>query len=162
MHLLKIFGWSLVLLCFFGCDGPKEPEFLKLHNIKFSDLKLPPNFGMGVTADAMFHNPNAIGMTINGMDLEVFVDGKKATDLEQKLSTKISGSSDFTLPVKFRIPLSEKSLIKNLSHMLTGAWKKQSVKIKVTGTITIDAAGVDISVPVAHEDDYKFKDYLLK
>ena len=151
---------TTVLLFLIACSKPQKPEFINLKNVKFNNISLPPKFEVSFAADAVFHNPNAVSVKMEHMDIDVYVNNKKASKIEQNLQSEIPANADFSLPIKIRLPLVERDFIENLSHMLTGAWKKKAVKIKLVGQVKLKAASVPIPITIDHEEEFKLKDYL--
>ena len=49
---------------------------------------------------------------------------------------------------------------KNFKNVLNGAWKKQSIKIRSLGTITIRQSRVKFEIPFDFDDEYRLQDYL--
>jgi len=109
----------------------KNPEFVKMENIKFKNVTLPPD-----------------------------LNGKKTTHITQDLEVLMAANSDFSLPLSFDIPVGEKEFFKNFKNMLNGAWKKKSVKIRSVGTITIKAINLNLDIPFDYDDEYRLEDYL--
>ena len=140
----------------------KDPEFVRLENIKFKNITMPPDFKLTFVSNAVIKNPNPYEMTISKVDFDVLVDGKKVTHFNQDLEVKMAANSNFKLPLSFDVPLAQKGFFKNFKNMLNGAWKNQALKIRSLGTITIRAARVSFDIPFDYDDEYLLKDYLLK
>jgi len=138
----------------------KNPEFVKMENIKFKNVTLPPDLKITFTSDAVINNPNDHEFTISKIDFDVLVDGKKTTHITQDLEVLMAANSDFSLPLSFDIPVGEKEFFKNFKNMLNGAWKKKSVKIRSVGTITIKAINLNLDIPFDYDDEYRLEDYL--
>lgn len=136
------------------------PEFVKMENIKFKNVTLPPDLKITFTSDAIINNPNDYALTIAQVDFDVLVDGQKTTHITQDLEVEMKPLSDFTLPLSFEVPIGEKEFFKNFKQMVNGAWKKQSVKIRSVGTITIRQSKVKFDIPFDYDDEYRLEDYL--
>ncbi len=150
------------LLIFQACDSDsvKYPEFVKLQNVKFGNVKLPPNMAVTFSSDMVLNNPNPVGVTISKMEFDVFIDGKKSTHIVQDTNVKMPANSDFTMPLSFQIPINHKEIFKNLKDVLSGAWKKQAMDIRSVGKIYVKVMGKDVGIPFDHEDTYRLVDYL--
>jgi hypothetical protein len=72
----------------------------------------------------------------------------------------MGANSDFSLPLSFEVPISQKEFFKNFKNVLNGAWKKQSIKIRSLGTITIRQSRVKFEIPFDFDDEYRLQDYL--
>jgi hypothetical protein len=136
------------------------PEFVRLENIKFKNVTLPPDLKVTFTCDAVINNPNPYKLTISKVDFDVIVDEKKATHFTQDLEIEMAPNSDFSLPLSFDVPIAKKEFFKNFKNMLNGAWKKQSIKIRSLGTITIRQSRVQFDIPFDYDDEYRLEDYL--
>lgn len=132
------------------------PEFVRIQNIKFKNVTLPPNIKVTFVSDAIINNPNPHSLTIAGADFDVYVEDKKVTNVKQELEVKMPANSEFALPLSFEIPLKSKSFFKNF----TSDWKKTSIKIRSVGTITIKEARVKFDIPFDYDDEYRLEDYL--
>ena len=138
----------------------KDPEFVRLENIKFKNVTMPPDFKLTFSSDAVINNPNPHEMTIAKVDFDILVDGKKVTHFEQDLEVLMAANSDFKLPLSFDVPLAKKGIFKNFKNILNGAWKNEAIKIRSVGTITIRASRVSFDIPFDYDDEYLLKDYL--
>lgn len=157
--LILLLAGGYVFYQFQAVGGPQSPEFVKMTNVKFSKLNLPPNFGVTFSSDILLTNPNPFGVTVSKMDFDVFVNGKKSTHITQNKSVKIPANGEFSMPLQYKIPLKEKEMFKGISEVISGAWKKRGMDIRTEGHIYIDA-GTDIKIPFSYEDEYKLVDYL--
>ncbi|MFK8006271.1 MAG: hypothetical protein AB8H03_07870 [Saprospiraceae bacterium] len=138
----------------------KYPEFVRLENIKFKNVTLPPDLKITFTSEAVINNPNPHKMTISKVDFDVIVDGEKTTHFTQDLEIEMAANSDFSLPLSFEVPIAQKDFFKNFKNVLNGAWKKQSIKIRSLGTITIRQSRVQFDIPFDYDDEYRLMDYL--
>lgn len=136
------------------------PEFVRLDNIKFKNVTLPPDLKLTFTSDAVINNPNPYELTISKVDFDVIVDGNKATHITQDLEIEMAANSDFSLPLSFEVPIAQKEFFKNFKNVLNGAWKKQSIKIRSLGTITIRQSRVQFDIPFDYDDEYRLEDHL--
>ncbi len=136
------------------------PEFVRLDNIKFKNVTLPPDLKITFTSDAVINNPNPYKLTISKVDFDVIVDGKKTTHITQDLEIEMAANSDFSLPLSFEVPIAQKEFFQNFKNVLNGAWKKQSIKIRSLGTITIRQSRVQFDIPFDYDDEYRLQDYL--
>ncbi len=154
---------SFMLLCV-SCDSDdtkiKNLELKGLKNVKFQDIKLPPKMSFILSADFQLFNPNVIGVNVQKMEFDVFVEGKKASHIVQDEKVKIPAKSEFTVPLKFKVPLEEKKLFKNIKNVFSGAWKKQGIHIQTKGHIYVNALGKPIGIPFDYEEEYRIEDYL--
>jgi hypothetical protein len=167
MKISKILATTLFALLlgvglyiFNQASNLKYQEFVLLDNIKFKNATLPPDLKITFTSDAVINNPNPYELTISKVDFDVIVDGKKTTHFTQDLEIEMGANSDFSLPLSFEVPISQKEFFKNFKNVLNGAWKKQSIKIRSLGTITIRQSRVKFEIPFDFDDEYRLQDYL--
>ncbi|MEM7103166.1 MAG: LEA type 2 family protein [Bacteroidota bacterium] len=148
------FAFCSFLLAFVGCNGPQNPTFKGMQNVKFKSASFGEGFNVRLSGDAILENPNSFGITVTGLDLDVFAEDKKMSRVEQDVSASIGANSDFSLPIILDIPLKELAghLEKPKNFNLL---KKKEVKIKLEGYIIVSAAGVNIRVPMTYEEPYE-------
>lgn len=147
----RIIYFSILAFTLFltSCSTPEAPEFQKLENVKFKSASLA-GMNFTLTADAIFHNNNVLGADITAMDLEMFVNEKKVSDIKQNVTATMGGSSDFTLPLEIEVPL--KQVLKDIKPTLGGLLKKPEINYHLKGTITVSIAGVKANVPMDYAD----------
>lgn len=76
-----------------------------MENVKFRSLVFSGPAAISLTGDAVFNNPNAIGATVTEVDLDVFINGKKASHVHQNMSVDVPAKAEFRLPLKMDISL---------------------------------------------------------
>lgn len=122
-----------------SCSRIAEPEFKSIKNISID------RFGLGkscIKSNLLFYNPNDFGVTLKGMNLDLFVNGSLMGHTDQYIDLKIGRKRDFTIPLK--IEIDTKKTIKN---MITGLVNGEAT-LSVKGKIKISKAGVSKSIPV--------------
>ncbi len=167
MKISKILGITFFLLLLVGgiyiynqASNLAYPAFVRLENIKFKNVTLPPDLKLTFTSDAIINNPNPYKLTISKVEFDVYVDGEKTTHFKQDLEVEMAPESDFSLPLNFEVPIAQKEFFKNFKNMLNGAWKQQSIKIRSVGDITIRQSRVQFDIPFDYDDEYRLEDYL--
>lgn len=141
-------------------QNAEEPKFVRFENVKFKNVTLPPNLTITFTTDAVLSNPNDFALNISDVDFDVFVDGKKTTHVKEVLEIRMPEQTEFNVPLSFEVPIGKKEVFSKFKDMLSGAWKKQAIKIRSVGTITVRASKLRFDVPFDYEDEYKLEDYL--
>ncbi len=150
-----IFSTIILSLAFlFSCSGPEAPVFQKLENVKFKSASIG-KWNFVLTADAVFNNPNPVGAEMTALDLDLFINGKKVSDITQNVTATIGGSTEFQLPIEIDVPMKE--VFKDIKLDLTDILKKQSVEYELKGTATVSVAGVKVKVPIEYEDKEEIK-----
>lgn len=152
------FSSFLLILCilFSACSSPEYPEFREMKNVKFKSFSLNNGASVTLKADAIFFNPNAIGANVTEVDLDMYVEDKKVTNIRQDVSAKMKANSEFTLPLDFNVPLKE--VYKDLKPSLGNLLKKRKINYRMDGTLKVGLGNIEISIPVdyAGEEDVRF------
>lgn len=142
---------ALMLLVIAGCSRPEEaPEFLGVRNIKVSKVE---NTTAHLNADAWFHNPNDVRMTLRQIDVEVMLEGEKIGDIDQSTKIKIPAASDFKVPLDATVNIGQAGMLNNLMGILGG----KEMKVRYEGHVKVTMHGLPMRIPVDYEDDIKIR-----
>jgi len=145
----KVLLFSL-LIAIVSCV-PKEQVVLK--DIKNIEIKTGLTGEPVLKGEAIFNNPNKIKMTLKEINIEVFMDGKKAAHSDQKMDTKVPAKSDFSVPLEVKVNLQEIGLLNTLFGFLSG----KSHEVRFVGFVRVKVHGVLVKIPVDHKSDLKLK-----
>lgn len=141
--------WMSILIILNGCV-PKEQVKLKAMNI---NEVVPGKNGKAILkADAIFYNPNSSRMRLKKVNVDIFVDGKKAGTVDQELDALIKAKSDFTVPLEVQLDLNEIGLLDTLLSLLGG--KKHEVQF--TGAIKLKVNGWPVKAPLDYKQEFRF------
>src|SRR5690606_5164347 len=80
----------LVITLVTGCQRPQEE--IPLRTIK--DVVVDATTDPTLKANAVFYNPNKMRGKLKNIDVEIFVNGKKAANVKQKYNEKIPAQSE--------------------------------------------------------------------
>lgn len=148
---------ALVSIAFSSCNFEKmQPTLQNVKNIKVLEFS---KSNVSIEADMVFNNPNRFSVNLESMDMELFVNNTKVTDIQQTSATSIAANSDFEIPVKLDYsPLETmtsdpQQLINSFGSILVN--KNADVLIK--GTAAFSILGVKIKVPINHTETVKVK-----
>jgi len=147
-------GWalSLIFLVFLlAIQGCKPKEDVQLRSIK--DIIVDATTEPLLRANALLYNPNNIRMTVKKIDMEVFVDGKKAAVIDQQLKIKVPARAEFTVPLEVKLNMKEIGLLDAVFAVIGG--KKFQIHYK--GTIRLQYKGVPFSVPVDYKEEIRIR-----
>ena len=150
----QFFKWSFVMIVFFalqvltGC-GPKEQVVLK----QIKDVVIDGTTEPRLKAQAVFYNPNNMKMKLKKINVEIFVNGKKAALVNQNLKTQIPARDNFTVPLEVTLAMKELGILDTLFGMIGG--KKFEVQYK--GYLKLSYHGIPIRVPVDYKDEIRVK-----
>lgn len=140
----------IVMTIFFGAScGPKEDiEFRQIRDVVVDGSGKPM-----LKAQAVFYNPNDMRMKLRGLTVDIFVDGKKAWQIDQDLQTEIPAQAEFTVPLEVMLAAEDLSLLDTVLGMLGG--RKMEVHYK--GALRLNYRGLPIRVPVNYKDEVRIR-----
>lgn len=140
----------IVMTIFFGAScGPKEDiEFRQIRDVVVDGSGKPM-----LKAQAVFYNPNDMRMKLRGLTVDIFVDGKKAGQIDQDLQTEIPAQAEFTVPLEVMLAAEDLSLLDTVLGMLGG--RKMEVHYK--GALRLNYRGLPIRVPVNYKDEVRIR-----
>ena len=141
--------WLLLAMAIIGCQRPDED--IELRTIK--DVVVDATSDPTLKANAVFYNPNKMRGKLKNIDVEIFVNGKKAANVKQSYNEKIPAQSEFTIPLKVNLAMKELGTLETLWGVLGG--KKFEVRYK--GSVRLSYKGVPFSVPVDYKDDIRVR-----
>ena len=102
-------------------------------------------------ANAIFYNPNSVRGRLKKIDVEIFVNGKKAACVDQSLKTSIPAQSEFRVPLEVKLALKELGVMDTIFGMIGG----RKFKIRYKGSLRLTYRGLPINVPVDYEDEVR-------
>ncbi|MBL7844007.1 MAG: LEA type 2 family protein [Cyclobacteriaceae bacterium] len=146
--------WSIALsvfILFLVIPGCKPKEDVQLRQIK--DVIVDATSEPLLKANAILYNPNNIRMMVKKIDMEVFVDGKKAAVIDQQMKLKVPAQAEFTVPLEVKLNMKEIGLLDAVFAVIGG--KKFQIHYK--GTIRLQYKGVPFSVPVNHKEEIRIR-----
>lgn len=132
-----------------GSCKPKEDVQLR----KIKDIVVDATSDPLLRANALLYNPNSIRMTVKKIDMEIFVDGKKAAVIDQKLKIKVPAKAEFTVPLEVKLNLKELGFLDTVLSMIGG----KRMKIQYKGSIRLQYGGVPFTVPVDYKDEIQIR-----
>jgi hypothetical protein len=143
---MKNYGWLFVVVLLAGSCVPKEDVILRAVNIR--------EVGVGIDgdpvlkADAIFYNPNATRMKLKRIDIDVFVDGKKAASIDQHLNALIKANAEFSVPLEVQLKLKEIGLLNTLLNLFGG----KKYEILFVGKMKVTVNGFPVTFPVNYKE----------
>lgn len=128
---------------------PKEQVVLRSVNIK--QVEPGKDGDMLLYADAVFYNPNPSRMRVKRIDIDVFLDGKKAARVDQHLSALIKANSEFTVPLEVQLNLKEVGLLDTILSLFGG----KDHDIQFVGSMKVTVNGFPVKVPMNYKEQVK-------
>lgn len=139
----------LVLLLLSACSKPDQD--IVLRNIK--DVVVDASTEPMLRANAIFYNPNKVRGKLKKIDVEIFVNGKKAASVDQSLKTAIPAASEFTVPLEVKLAMKELGFMDTILGMVGG----KTFKIHYKGSLKLSYHGLPINVPVDYKDEVRIR-----
>lgn len=151
LRRLQLALWTFILasLLLAGCQKPDEDIVLK----QIRDVVVDASTEPMLKANAIFYNPNEMRGRLKKIDVEIFVDGKKAASVEQTLKTSIPAMSEFTVPLEVKLAIKELGLMDTIFGMLGG----KTFKVHYKGSLRLSYHGFPINVPVDYKDEVRLR-----
>ncbi|MEO8474837.1 MAG: LEA type 2 family protein [Chryseolinea sp.] len=140
---------SLILIIMAGCEKPKERIVLR----QIRDVVVDANDNPTLKANAIFFNPNDVRGKLKRINVIVYVNGKKAAHVDQKLKTLIPAKGEFSVPLEINLSIKELGFMDTLLGVLGG--KKFDVRYE--GTLKLTYHGIPINVPVDYKDEVRIR-----
>lgn len=138
-----------LMLTLFGCKGPDEKIVLK----KIKDVVVDASTEPVLRANAVFFNPNDMRGKLKRINVEIFVDGKKAAFVNQKLKTHIPANGEFIVPIEVKLNIKELGFMDTLLGVLGG----KKFEVRYEGSLKLSYRGFPINVPVHYKDEVRVK-----
>jgi hypothetical protein len=104
-------------------------------------------------ANAIFFNPNRVRGRLKKIDVEIFVNGKKAASVNQKMTTKIPANAEFTVPIEVQLALKELGFM----DTLLGVFGGKKFEIQYKGSLRLSYHGLPVRVPVDYKDEVRIR-----
>lgn len=145
----KLAFFSLLLLAVTGCKKPDQDIVLK----QITDVVVDATSEPMLKANAIFYNPNNVRGKLKKIDVEIFVDGKKAASVNQSLKTSIPAAAEFTVPLEVKLAMKEIGVLDAILGMVGG----KTFNIRYKGSLKLSYHGLPINVPVDYKDDVKIR-----
>jgi Late embryogenesis abundant protein. len=142
-----IIVFMLAMFLMSGCAKPDEE--IVLRDIK--DVIIDTSTEPILRANAIFYNPNDMRARLKKINVEIFINGKKAASVDQSFKTMIPARGEFTVPLEVKLAMKELRVVDTIFGMLG----LTTFKIHYLGSLRLSYHGVPINVPVDHEEDVR-------
>ena len=140
---------AVVLLVTGACHAPKEKIVLR----KIRDVVVDASTDPLLKANAVFYNPNDMRGKLKRINVEVYVDGKKAAFVNQKLKTQIPANGEFIVPLEVKLNIKELGFMDTLLGVIGG----KKFEVRYEGSLKLNYRGVPINVPVHYKEEVRVK-----
>jgi LEA14-like dessication related protein len=132
-----------------GCNGPDEKIVLR----KIRDVVVDASTEPLLKANAVFYNPNDVRGKLKRINVEVYVDGKKAAYVNQKLKTRIPANGEFIVPLEVKLSIKELGFMDTLLGVIGG----KKFEVRYEGSLKLSYRGIPINVPVHYKDEVRIR-----
>lgn len=140
---------AMSMTAMLSCQKPDQE--IVLRHIK--DVVVDATSEPMLKANAIFYNPNKVRGKLKKIDVEIFVNGKKAASVEQILRTSIPAQGEFTVPLEVKLAMKELGVMDTIFGMIGG--KKFNIHYK--GSLKLSYRGIPVNVPVDYKDDVRLR-----
>lgn len=144
-------GYGFVLLVLLALASCKPKEDVQLRQIR--DIIVDATSDPMLRANAILFNPNNLRMTVKKIDMEVFVDGKKAATIDQQMKIKVPANAEFTVPLEVKLNMKEIGLLDAVFAVIGG----KRMQIHYKGSIRLQYKGIPINVPVNYKEEVRIR-----
>jgi LEA14-like dessication related protein len=136
-------------ILFFQCEKPDQEIVLK----RIKDVVVDASSEPMLKANAVFYNPNKVKGKLKKIKVDIYVNGKKAAEVDQDLKTIIPSQSEFTVPLQVKLAIKDLGFMDTLLGVIGG--KKFDVRYE--GYLRLNYRGIPIKVPVDYKDEVKIR-----
>lgn len=132
-----------------GCKAPDEDIVLR----HIRDVVVDASSDPVLKANAIFYNPNKMRGRIKKIDVDIYVNGKKAATVDQQLKTAIPAKGEFAVPIVVKLNMKELGFMDTLLGVIGG----KKFEVRYEGTLKLSYHGFPIKVPVNYKDNVSIR-----
>lgn len=131
-----------IAMVFISCTAIKEPVFNGINDLNLTKMEMAATT---LSLHLNYYNPNRTGLRLKNAEGEAWIEDTFLGHFKMDSSIKISGHSDFIVPVKLDVDM--KNAMKNAAALLF----KTEVVFKIDGKAKIGKGGVYLNYPIRYE-----------
>jgi len=146
---LKFLVVGLFVMLVSACKTPQEDIVLR----QIKDVVVDGTTSPMLKAQAIFFNPNPQHGKLKRINVEIFVDGKKAGTVDQELNTIIPANGEFTVPLEVKLAMQELGFLETIFSVLGG----KKFEVRYEGVLKVNYHGFPLRVPVKYKDEVRVK-----
>lgn len=98
-------------------------------------------------------NPTELNVGINGMDIDVYANGVKVTNILSQVPVVLSPNKMTAIPLK--LSLNPQTLVQNTGTLLQTGLNIDNVVLTLKGSLKIKKFGIPLKVPFVYTATYK-------
>ncbi len=137
LYFLSFFAFSLV-----SCSNIKDPVLNGIDGLKLASMGPDKTI---LSLNLNYHNPNRSGIKLKDAQGDAWINNSFAGHFVMDTTIKISGNSDFIVPVKLEVDM--KNAMQNAFSLLLNP----EVSLKVSGNARIGKGGMFFNYPIRYE-----------
>jgi hypothetical protein len=141
--------YLILIFMMVGCQRPKEDIVLR----QIKDVVVDANTEPMLKANAIFFNPNNMRGKLKRINIDIFVDGKKAASVNQELKTIIPSNDEFSVPLEVKLSIKELGFMDTLLGVIGG----KTFEVRYEGALKLTYHGFPVNVPVKYKDDIRIR-----
>ena len=104
-------------------------------------------------ANAIFFNPNKMKGRIKKIKVDIYVNGKKAGNVDQDFKLVVPSQAEFTVPIEVKLAMKELGFKDTVLGLLGG----KKFEVRYHGFLKLSYHGIPIKVPVDYKDDVRIR-----
>jgi len=139
---LFIYFFSILVISLVSCSGIKDPVLNGIDGLKLAAIGSEKTM---LTLNLNYHNPNRSGIKLKDAQGDAWINNSFAGHFIMDTTIKISGNSDFVVPVKLDVDM--KNAMQNAFSLLLNP----EVSLKVSGNARIGKGGMFFNYPIRYE-----------
>ncbi len=133
----------------FQCQKPDQDIVLR----RVKDVVVDATSDPMLKANAVFYNPNNVRGRIKKVKVDIYVNGKKAANVDQDFKLIVPAQSEFTVPIEVKLAVKELGFMDTVFGMIGG----KKFEVRYEGFLKLNYHGIPIKVPVNYKDDVRLK-----
>lgn len=140
---------SIILIIFYGCKPIEPVNFIEITDAKINRSK---NNELFISAQIILENPNKVNITINKVDVDIYVENTVIVSIEDDNPRELIESAESTLDIEGEVNLKnlEDFLNKKGLGIILG---NDDVSLKFIGKIEAKAYGIKDEININYTID---------
>jgi len=133
----------------FQCQKPDQDIVLKQVRDVVVDATSEPT----LKANAIFYNPNKMKGRIKKIKVDIYVNGKKAGNVDQDFKLVVPAQAEFTVPIEVKLAIKQLGFMDTVFGLIGG----KKFEVRYEGFLKLSYHGIPIKVPVDYKDDVRIR-----
>ena len=130
-----------------------ELSYKLIYSIANTKVKKVSSKEVIVEFDLNIDNPTELIVGINGMDIDVFANGVKVSNIFSQVQVQLEANKKVAIPLKLTI--NPQLLVQNTTALLSTGLNIDNVVLTMKGKLKLKKFGVPLSVPFIYTATYK-------